>query len=87
MKLYVCDSCCVANTIADRPQVATLLIADTCNSAFNMAWIYNVLVNQFGASEFPLYETVELTVAIGNLDALSKADWCECYTWFNAVTS
>lgn len=34
-----------------RGQVACLLIADTCNTAFNMAWIYNVLVNQFGNME------------------------------------
>ena len=31
-------------------QVGALLLADTVNSAFNMAWIYNILVNQFGAS-------------------------------------
>ncbi|KIP01529.1 hypothetical protein PHLGIDRAFT_131227 [Phlebiopsis gigantea 11061_1 CR5-6] len=28
--------------------VGILLLADTLNSAFNMAWIYNVLINQFG---------------------------------------
>ncbi|KIP05456.1 hypothetical protein PHLGIDRAFT_151161 [Phlebiopsis gigantea 11061_1 CR5-6] len=31
--------------------VAILLIANTCNSAFNMAWIYDSLVNQFGNLE------------------------------------
>ncbi|EKM59054.1 uncharacterized protein PHACADRAFT_249233 [Phanerochaete carnosa HHB-10118-sp] len=31
--------------------VGVLLLADTLNSAFNMAWIYNVLVNHFGDME------------------------------------
>ncbi|GJE91842.1 hypothetical protein PsYK624_079930 [Phanerochaete sordida] len=28
--------------------VAVLLLADTLNSAFNIAWIYNILINNFG---------------------------------------
>lgn len=28
--------------------VATLLVSDCVNSAFNIAWVYNTLVNQFG---------------------------------------
>ena len=31
-----------------RTQVATLLVSDCVNSAFNIAWVYNTLVNQFG---------------------------------------
>jgi len=31
-----------------RGYVATLLLADTLNSVFNMWWIYDVLVNNFG---------------------------------------
>ena len=32
-------------------QVAGLLVANCVNSAFNMAWVYNTLVNQFGNLE------------------------------------
>lgn len=31
-----------------RTQVGVLFLADTLNSAFNMAWIYDVLINNFG---------------------------------------
>ena len=29
-------------------QVGVLLFADTLNTAFNIAWIYSVLINEFG---------------------------------------
>ena len=31
-------------------QVVILFLADTMNAAFNLAWIYVVLINNFGAS-------------------------------------
>lgn len=32
------------------PQVAVLFVADLLNSVFNMVWIYDALINNFGMS-------------------------------------
>lgn len=46
-------------------QVAVLLLADTVNAAFDLAWIYGVLINKFGLSlQLPGISQVSLTCAI-----------------------
>ena len=52
MKIYVSTALAPPEAASDcHLQVASLLVADCVNSAFNMAWVYNTLVNQFGNLE------------------------------------
>ena len=47
----LCESAftsCAGDGLSSSRQVATLMTSDIVNTAFNIAWIYNVLINQFG---------------------------------------
>ena len=64
MAAGICVSCFfmvlrLAGHLISVFQVALLFLADFLNSLFNMLWIYNVLINQFGMfvilSKSPFY--------------------------------
>lgn len=50
MKIYVSDTHIASSSNAHvvDTQVALLVLADSVNTALNIAWIYNILINQFG---------------------------------------
>lgn len=59
-----------------------LLLADSLNAAFNVSWIYGVLINQFGAFQSNLWPLVQVRghsadTHSGNISALESTDWRE----------
>jgi pentatricopeptide repeat protein len=51
LRKWANNSLLIAKDFTKSLQVGALLLADTLNSAFNMAWIYNILINHFGKSQ------------------------------------